>query len=58
MIQNATSIHSDMGYTKADKPHKNETKKRINKKLNLNKKGIKSNFGYKLHSIHKTGIMS
>ena len=32
MIQNATYIHSDKGYTKADKPHKNEAKKRINQR--------------------------
>ena len=51
MIQDATFIHSDSGYAKADKPRENEGKTRRNIDGNWTKKSGESHFGYKLHSI-------
>jgi len=50
MIQDVTFIHSDSGHAKADKPRENEAKTK-RRRLNMDKKGGKSHFGYKLHSI-------
>lgn len=51
MIQDATFIHSDPGHAKADKPRGNEAKTRRSRDWTWTKKGNKSYFGYKLHSI-------
>ena len=47
MIQKATLIHSDTGYTKEDKPRKNEAKAGTEPQ----KKGLQSHLGYKPTSI-------
>jgi IS5 family transposase len=51
MIQDATFIHSDPGHAKADKPRGDEAKTRRSNDGTWAKKGGKSHFGYKLHSI-------
>ena len=51
MIQDSTFIHSDLGYAKADKPRENNAKIRRSRDGTWTKKGDKSHFGYKLHSI-------
>lgn len=51
MIQDATFIHSDPGHAKADKPRGDEAKTRRSSDGTWTKKGSKSHFGYKLHSI-------
>jgi Transposase and inactivated derivatives, IS5 family len=51
MIQYATFIHSDPGHAKADKPRGQEAKTRRSRDGTWTKKGSKSHFGYKLHSI-------
>ena len=51
MIQDAVFIHSDPGHAKANKPQENEAKTRRSKDGIWTKKGGKSHFGYKLHSI-------
>ncbi len=51
MIQDATFILSDPGHAKSDKPRGDETKTRRSKDGTWAKKGQKSHFGYKLHTI-------
>lgn len=51
MIQDATFIHSNPGHAKADKPRGNEAKTRRSRDGTWTKKGNKSHFGYKFHSI-------
>src|SRR5512136_2158069 len=51
VIQDATFITSDPGHAKADKPRGDEAKTRRSKDGTWTKKGGKSHFGYKLHSI-------
>jgi IS5 family transposase len=51
MIQNTIFIHSDPGHTKADKNRENEAKTRRSRDGTWTKKGGKSHFGSKLHSI-------
>jgi IS5 family transposase len=50
VIQDATFITSDPGYTSADKPRVNEAKTRRNKDGTWVKKNSKSHFGFKLQS--------
>ena len=50
MIQYVTVIHSDTGNAKVDKPRENDTKTKRSRDWTW-KNGIKSHFGYKLHSI-------
>ena len=54
MIQDATFITADPGHAKADKPRGDEAKTRRNKDGTWAKKGNKSYFGYKLHTIIDT----
>lgn len=51
MIQDATFILSDPGHAKSDKPRGDEAKTRRSKDGTWVKKGQKSHFGYKLHTI-------
>lgn len=51
MIQDATFIHSNPGHAKADEPRGKEAKTRRSKDGTWTKKGGKSFFGYKLHTI-------
>jgi IS5 family transposase len=51
MIQDATFIHSNPGHAKADKPRGKEAKTARSKDGTWAKKGGKSHFGYKLHTI-------
>jgi len=51
MIQDATFIHSNPGHAKADEPRGKEAKTRRIKDGTWTKKGGKSFFGYKLHTI-------
>jgi len=51
MSQDATFIHSNQVHAKADKPRGDEAKTRRSKDGTWTKKGGKSHFGYKLHSI-------
>jgi len=51
MIQDATFIISDPGHDKLDKPRGNEAQTRRSKDGTWTKKGQKSHFGYKLHTI-------
>jgi len=51
MIQDATFILSDPGHAKSDKPRGDEAKTRRSKDGTWAKKGQKSHFGYKLHTI-------
>ncbi len=51
MIQDATFIHSNPGHAKADEPRGKEAKTRRSKDGTWTKKGDKSFFGYKLHTI-------
>lgn len=51
MIQDATFIQSDPGHAKADTPRDDEAKTRRSKDGTWSKKGSKSYFGYKLHTI-------
>ena len=51
MIQDATFIQSDPGHARADKPRGDEAKTRRSKDGKWSKKGGKSYFGYKLHTI-------
>lgn len=50
-IQDATFITSDPGHAPADKPRGDEAKTRRSRDGTWMKKGKKSNFGYKLHSL-------
>nr|WP_321498726.1 IS5 family transposase [uncultured Methanolobus sp.] len=51
MIQDATFIHSNPGHAKADKPRGKDAKTARSKDGTWAKKGGKSHFGYKLHTI-------
>ena len=51
MIQDATFIQSDPGHAKADTPRGDEAKTRRSKDGTWSKKGGKSYFGYKMHTI-------
>jgi IS5 family transposase len=51
MIQDATFIQSNPGHAKADTPRGNDAKTRRSKDGTWAKKGGKSHFGYKLHTI-------
>lgn len=51
MIQDATFILSDPGHAKSDKPRGDEANTRRSKDGTWVKKGQKSHFGYKLHTI-------
>lgn len=51
VIQDATFITSDPGHAKADKPRGEEAKTRRSKDGTWAKKGQKSHFGYKLHTL-------
>jgi IS5 family transposase len=51
MIQDATFIHSSPGHAKADKPRGKDAKTTRSKDGTWAKKGGKSHFGYKLHTI-------
>jgi len=51
MIQDATFIHSTPGHAKADTPRGKDAKTRRSKDGSWAKKGGKSYFGYKLHTI-------
>ena len=51
MIQDASFILSDPGHAKMDEPRGNEAKTRRSKDGTWAKKGQKSHFGYKLHTI-------
>ncbi len=51
MIQDATFIHSTPGHAKADEPRGKEAKTRRSKDGTWTKKGGRSYFGYKLHTI-------
>jgi IS5 family transposase len=51
MIQDATFIHSNPGHAKADKPRGENAKTTRSKDGTWVKKGGKSHFGYKLHTI-------
>jgi Transposase and inactivated derivatives, IS5 family len=50
-IQDATFITSDPGHARADKPRGEEAQTRRSKEGTWSKKGNKSYFGYKLHSL-------
>ena len=54
MIQDATFIHSTPGHAKADTPRGKDAKTRRSKDGSWAKKGGKSYFGYKLHTIIDT----
>lgn len=51
MIQDATFVHSTPGHAKADAPRGKDAKTRRSKDGTWAKKGGKSHFGYKLHTI-------
>jgi len=51
MIQDATFIHSDPGHATVDIPRGKDGKTRRSKDGTWTKKGGKSHFGYKLHSV-------
>ena len=51
MIQDATFIQSDPGHARADKTRGDEAKTRRSKDGTWSKKGGKSYYGYKLHTI-------
>ena len=51
IIQDATFITSDPGHACAEKPRGDEAKTRRSRNGTWMKKGNKSNFGYKLHSL-------
>ncbi|AFV23451.1 transposase IS4 family protein [Methanolobus psychrophilus R15] len=51
MIQDATFIHSNPGHAKADEPRGKDAKTARSKDGTWAKKGGKSHFGYKLHTI-------
>lgn len=51
MIQDATFITSDPGHAKQDKPRGDQAKTRRSKDGTWAKKGKKSQFGYKLHTV-------
>ena len=51
MIQDATFIHSTPGHAKADEPRGKEARTRRSKDGTWTKKGGRSFFGYKLHTI-------
>ncbi|WP_407354946.1 IS5 family transposase [Methanolobus sp. WCC5] len=51
MIQDATFIHSNPGHAKADEPRGKDAKTTRSKDGTWAKKGGKSHFGYKLHTI-------
>lgn len=51
MIQDATFIHADPGHASADTPRGDGAKTRRSKDGTWTKKGGKSHFGYKLHTI-------
>lgn len=51
MIQDATFIHSNPGHAKADKPRGKDAKTSRSKDGDWAKKGGKSHFGYKFHTI-------
>jgi len=50
VVQDATFINADPGHAKADKPRGNEAKTRRSKDGTWVKKGVKSYFGFKLHT--------
>jgi IS5 family transposase len=50
-IQDATFITSDPGHAKADKPRGDDAKTRRSRDGTWGKKGTKSEFGFKLHTI-------
>jgi len=51
MIQDAIFIQSEPGHARAETSHDNEVKKRRSKDGTWSKKGSKSYFEYKLHTI-------
>jgi len=50
VVQDATFITSDPGHAKKDKPRGEEAKTRRSRDGSWAKKGVKSSFGYKLHT--------
>ena len=50
VVQDATFITSDPGHAKKDKPRGEEAKTRRSRDGTWAKKGVKSSFGYKLHT--------
>jgi IS5 family transposase len=57
IIQDASFITSDPGHAKKDAPRGDEAKTRRSRAGSWAKKGIKSYFGYKLHSAMDTNLV-
>jgi IS5 family transposase len=54
VIQDASFITADPGHAPADKPRGDQAKTRRSQDGSWGKKGVKSNFGFKLHSLIDT----